>query len=243
MEHIARGLSCRIEEAWAERFFGSGAEVVWLEGLVTGLWIRDRRGDLTHLHPNAAQQQYARERGKRNIILKPRQVGMTTYIAARFFLSTIFQPGTVTLQVAHSQESAQQIFRIVQRFFVHSRPKIRHWLAPGVINVREMAFERLDSRYLVDTVGNKNVGRGLTVNNLHASEVALWPGMHRRRWRLYWLPCHRAGRWTSSPHQTEWAGISIRSGSGLGEGRDISHTFSPGGSSRRTGCQFLPGSP
>jgi len=176
MENLARGLSCPIEEAWAERYFGSGAEVVWLEGLVTWLWIRDRRGDLTYLHPNAAQQQYARERRARNIILKSRQVGMTTYIAARFFLSTIFQPGTITLQVAHSQELAQQIFRIVQRFFAHLGPKMRQWLAPGIINVRELAFERLDSRYLVDTAGNKNVGRGLTVNNLHASEVALWPG-------------------------------------------------------------------
>src|SRR3970040_2209459 len=81
--------------------------------------IRDRRGTLIRLRPNAAQQQFARQRSERNIILKARQVGMTTYIAARFFLATILRPGTVTLQVAHSLESAQQIFRIVHRFLMH----------------------------------------------------------------------------------------------------------------------------
>jgi len=63
------------------------------------LHIRDRSGNLIPLRPNAAQRRFARQRSERNIILKARQVGMTTYIAARFFLAAIFRPGTVTLQV------------------------------------------------------------------------------------------------------------------------------------------------
>jgi len=42
---------------------------------------------------------------------------MTTYIAARFFIHTMTQPGTLTVQVAHTQESAEEIFRIVHRFW------------------------------------------------------------------------------------------------------------------------------
>jgi hypothetical protein len=100
---------------------------------------------------------------------------MTTYISARNLLSTITRPGTVTLQVAHSLESAQQIFRIVQRFsnFLHEDVRPRA-IVTERCNVRELAFAPLDSRYIVDTAGNHNAGRGLTVHNLHASEVALW---------------------------------------------------------------------
>jgi len=140
------------------------------------LWIRNRRGRLKLPRPTAAQSRYARERTTRNIILKARQVGMTTYIAARYFLGTILRPGTVTLQVAHTLESAQQIFRIVHRMARHFDAKLLGSLRLSHANVRELAFAAVDSRYVVDTAGNRNAGRGLTLQNLHASEVALWPG-------------------------------------------------------------------
>ncbi len=140
------------------------------------LFIRDRSGRLTRLMPNAAQRSYTRRRTKRNIILKARQVGMTTYIAARFFLRTISTPGTVALQVAHSLESAEQIFRIVQRFFRNLDPDVARHVKLARANVRELSFASTDSRYLVDTAGSKNAGRGLTIHCLHASEVAQWPG-------------------------------------------------------------------
>ncbi len=138
--------------------------------------IRDRQGRLVPLVQNAVQRDYAQRRTARNLILKARQVGMTTYIAARFFLRTISTPGTVTLQVAHSLESAEQIFRIVRRFFDTLDDDVRRALKPTRTNARELAFAGTDSRYLVDTAGNRHAGRGLTIHCLHASEVAQWPG-------------------------------------------------------------------
>jgi hypothetical protein len=138
--------------------------------------IRDRQGRLCPLRANRAQRKYARRRSSRNIILKARQTGITTYIAARYFMETITRPGTVSLQIAHSLESAQQIFRIVYRLLHGLGPADHSYLKIIRANVRELAFAKLDSRYIVDTAGNRNAGRGLTVHNLHASEVALWPG-------------------------------------------------------------------
>jgi hypothetical protein len=161
----------------ADALFGCGARASGFDQILPGiLRIRDRNGRLSLIEPNAAQQQYARQRSTRNIILKARQLGMTTYIAARFFLSTINRPGTVTLQVAHSLESAQQIFRIVHRFVEHLHPDELRRIRLVRANVRELAFAGVDSRYIVDTAGNENAGRGLTIHYLHASEVALWPG-------------------------------------------------------------------
>jgi hypothetical protein len=161
---------------WANHFFGSGARVARLDWLVPAFCrIRNRFGVLQRLNPNEAQRRFARSRSRRNIILKARQLGMTTYIAARFFVATLLRPGTVTLQVAHSLESAQQIFRIVHRFYTALDPAVVSAYVVERSNVRELAFTRHDSRYIVDTAGNRNAGRGLTIHNLHAAEVALWP--------------------------------------------------------------------
>lgn len=75
------------------------------------LRIRDKRGQLSPLVLNRAQREYEHGCGRRNIVLKARQLGITTYIAARFFLRTITHPGTLTVQVAHDQRAAEQIFR------------------------------------------------------------------------------------------------------------------------------------
>jgi hypothetical protein len=42
-------------------------------------------------------------------------------------------------------------------------------------NVRQLIFPKLDSEYRVETAADPNAGRGLTIHNLHCSEVARWP--------------------------------------------------------------------
>ena len=81
------------------------------------LRIRDRSGTESALVANAAQRQFERERGRHNIVVKARQMGMTTWVAGRFFLKTITGRGVMTVQVAHTREAAQSIFRMVQRFW------------------------------------------------------------------------------------------------------------------------------
>ena len=80
------------------------------------LQIRNRDGQLVPLDANKAQMQFEQKARRRNIVLKARQMGMTTWIAGRFFLKTITHPGTVTVQVAHTQEAAESLFRMVHRF-------------------------------------------------------------------------------------------------------------------------------
>jgi hypothetical protein len=137
------------------------------------------RGKDRQVHPvslNQAQRDVDRRTGKRNIVLKARQVGITTYVAARFFLNTILQPGTLSVQVAHDQQSAEEIFRIVHRFLERLPEKWRRSaLKTSRANVRQIVFPQLDSEYRVETAADPNAGRGLTIQNLHCSEVARWP--------------------------------------------------------------------
>lgn len=140
------------------------------------LRIRVKKGGVHFFKLNRAQREYSRNCGPRNIVLKARQVGITTYIAARFFIQTITRPGTLTVQVAHSDESAQAIFNIVHRFWEklpNSRVH-RGALIKSRSNVRQIVFPRLDSEYRVETADD-NAGRGMTIHNLHCSEVSRWP--------------------------------------------------------------------
>jgi hypothetical protein len=146
--------------------------------LITALLkIRDKNRRLRKLVPNRAQQEYGRRCTRKNIVLKARQLGITTYVAARFFIHTITQPGTLTVQVAHEQESAEEIFKIVHRFWEHLPAPLRRGpLKKSRSNVRQIAFPELDSEYRVETAADVNAGRGLTIHHLHCSEVARWPG-------------------------------------------------------------------
>lgn len=141
------------------------------------LRIRNRLGQRVGLAANDAQSQYHHNAGQRNIVLKARQMGVTTWIAGRFFLRTITHPGTVTVQVAHTQAAAEQIFGIVHRF-LDSLPKpLREGALKSVKrSARRIVFPELDSEYLVETAGDRNAGRGLTITNLHCTELARWPG-------------------------------------------------------------------
>jgi hypothetical protein len=141
------------------------------------LCVRTRSGATEPLRANLVQRLFEQRRGEKNIVLKARQLGLTTWTAARFFLKTITRPGTLTLQIAHTQEAAEEIFRIVHRFYDWLPGELREGpLFTSRANVRQIVFPELDSQYRVVTAGDRNAGRGLTVQNLHCSELARWPG-------------------------------------------------------------------
>ena len=141
------------------------------------LKVRGKDGRLRPLIANAAQRAYERARGAGNIVLKARQMGMTTWVAGRFLLKTITRPGTLTLQVAHTQESAEEILQIVHRFVQHLPEGLREGaLKTSRLSARQIVFPAIDSEYRVVSAADRNAGRGMTVQNLHCSEVSRWPG-------------------------------------------------------------------
>jgi len=145
-----------------------------VEGL---LKVRDREGVERSLRANAAQRAFEERRGRQNIVLKARQMGITTWVAGRFFLKTITARGVMTVQVAQTREAAEGIFRMVQRFWECLPVELREGpLRRSRANVGQMCFPELDSEFRVVSAADENAGRGLTVQYLHCSEVSRWPG-------------------------------------------------------------------
>ena len=161
-------------DARPEMMGGESVAMWMMEAL---LRVRDRSGVELPLRANAVQRQFERQRGTKNIVLKARQMGMTTWIAGRFFLKTITQPGVLTVQVAHTREAAESIFRVVQRFWECLPVELREGaLKRSVSNAGQMRFEAIDSEFRVLSAGDENAGRGLTIANLHLSEMSRWTG-------------------------------------------------------------------
>jgi hypothetical protein len=141
------------------------------------LSVRDREGRQIRLVANAAQAAFERRRGRQNIVLKARQMGITTWIAGRFFLRTVTRPGTLTVQVAHTRAAAESIFRTVQRMWENLPDEMRKGpLVRSRSNVRQMVFPKLDSEFRVVSACDEGAGRGLSIQNLHCSELSRWPG-------------------------------------------------------------------
>ena len=139
-----------------------------------GLKIRRKDGKVALFKLNAAQAEYSRRCGKLNIVLKARQLGITSYIAARYFVQTITRPGTLTMLVAHDRISAEEIFRIVHRFWDNLNDNCRKGpLKTSHSSARELVFPVLDSEFTV-TSADENAGRGRTIQNLHCTEVSRW---------------------------------------------------------------------
>jgi len=154
---------------------GGESVAMWLAGAL--LRVRDREGVERPLRGNAAQRTFESRRTDQNIVLKARQMGMTTWVAGRFFLKTITRRGVMTVQVAQTREAAESIFRIVQRFWECLPGELRRGaLRRSKANAGQMCFGAIDSEFRVISAGDENAGRGLTIQHLHCSELSRWPG-------------------------------------------------------------------
>lgn len=129
----------------------------------------------TDIQMNAHQRIEERKRLKKMlkiIFLKSRQVGLSTYTEARFFFNIFWNAYKNALVMADKQDSTDNIFDMAKRFYnmlPDSLPK------PKIVklNANEMEFET-GSIFRTATAGSKAVGRSMTNNFLHGSEVAFW---------------------------------------------------------------------
>lgn len=135
--------------------------------------IKGKTPGLTPFILNEAQKDLfnALRKYKRVIALKARQIGFSTAITGYLYHKTITTPGTNTALIAHKAEVAAEFLDKVKTFWRTTpealRPKI-HFNSKY-----EMSFPALDSKIMV--LSGENVGRGMTLHNVLASELAQWP--------------------------------------------------------------------
>ena len=142
------------------------------------LTILDKSGKQQRLILNRAQQyihdrlekQLAEQGRVRALILKSRQQGSSTYVAARFYHKTSTKFGQRAFIVAHEQKATDNLFSMVKRY--HDNNPLKP--STGATNAKELVFDRLDGGYKLATAGSKDVGRSNTAQLLHGSEFGFW---------------------------------------------------------------------
>jgi len=129
---------------------------------------------------NSAKDEY--ERNERThlqfLLLKGRQQGFTTFITAYQLAMAITQINFAGYTLADSTENATDIFEDKAKFVYDLLPRL---LQPEEkFNTRrELHFQNkkgtgLNSRWRINTAGNKDAGRSKTINFFHGSECGFW---------------------------------------------------------------------
>jgi hypothetical protein len=173
---------------WLEQLKGDGDHAVRLKTDLayfaeSSLKLRPKVGSIAPFVFNPAQlklhqiieEQKARTGRVRVIVLKARQLGVSSYVAGRLYHRTIKSPGLRTIIVGHEKRASSNLFQIVKRFHEHLPDDLRPSI--GTSNAEELLFDRIDSGYLVTVATLEGAGRSATAQCLHASEVAFWPDL------------------------------------------------------------------
>jgi hypothetical protein len=145
------------------------------------LRIRTKTGAIVPFELNQAQQhvherleKQLRETGRvRALLLKARQLGMSTYVEARYYHKTSHQHGIRAYILTHEDAATKNIFEMAQRYHDHCPEVVKPHT--GASSAKELFFDLLDSGYRVATAGTKGTGRSATIQLFHGSEVAYWP--------------------------------------------------------------------
>ena len=147
------------------------------------LRLRPKAGPLESFVFNPAQielhraiEAQKRETGSvRVIILKARQLGISTYVAARFFHRVIHNHGLRCMILGHERRASSNLFEICKRFYDHLPPELKP--SVGASNAESLIFDKVDSGYIVSVASLEGSGRSATAQLLHASEAAFWDNL------------------------------------------------------------------
>ena len=143
------------------------------------LMIYAKNGDLVPFHFTLAQQyindKLEEQRKKigmvRAYIVKARQVRASSYTQGRFFHKTLYTPGRKTFILTHRDDATDNLFGMSKTFLAN----LPEALKPKRISDTgsKLVFAH-GGKYSLGTAASPNVGRSMTVQAFHGSEVAFW---------------------------------------------------------------------
>ena len=151
-----------------------GWQVCWLK-------IVTKRGELANYEPNDAQywlyHELARQQQRglpvRAVVLKARQCGISTGVAARYFERINRRSNIHAVMASMDAVSTDKVFRMIRTFQEELPPDIRR--EPKRSNRKELEYPAPHrSGMLCQTAGTETLGRGGTTQYVHATEVAFW---------------------------------------------------------------------
>jgi hypothetical protein len=143
------------------------------------LKITDKNGNLIPFQWNSIQKDFHYKRTGKDIVLKARQHGMSTYTQGELFRRLVTKTSRA-LTLTHNdmtttilRETADRFYKYYPEFQEFGKPKRKY------ANASLSNFPETDSTHYIGTAGNQDVGRGGSYTDIHLSEVAFFPDAER----------------------------------------------------------------
>jgi hypothetical protein len=131
--------------------------------------IVNKDGKLVPFILNPQQKELLENLSKFNVVLKSRQLGITSVALALSLYYAVVEPNSTILFVSYSLQSANGIFERLKTMYRTLPDAIKPKLNNN--NRQELSFQN-NSRIIVSSMGNKDIGRGLFIRFCHISEMA-----------------------------------------------------------------------
>jgi hypothetical protein len=141
------------------------------------LAIVDKKGRLIPFlwnHPQHQVWEVVSGGRKRVGILKARQEGISTWIAAYFFWKVLFNTHERAVVIAHETDAAASIFGIYKNFYECLPDWMQKHYPTKHSTKTELVFKKHTGFIRIATANSPNKLRGKTVQYLHCSEMAFW---------------------------------------------------------------------
>ena len=136
--------------------------------------IIDKEGKICPFILNDIQNSYLEKRTQRDIILKARQQGFSSLILALFGIDFIMMENSYSVVIADNADNAKGLLERV-KFFLKSYEQINKIKIPLKYDSKyELHNSAINSKYIIGTAENTEVGRSKTITNLHLSEAAFY---------------------------------------------------------------------
>lgn len=108
----------------------------------------------------------------RIIVLKARQMGISTIIEGILFVLSILYENYQSLIISHEADSAEHILGMTKRYW--DTYPFRDYHVEKYSARKQLSWSDLNSNLVIATAKNTGAGRSKTLHALHASEVAFW---------------------------------------------------------------------
>ncbi len=105
------------------------------------------------------------------VVVKARQLGLSTYIEARLFHRVLFEKSKNAFILGDKADTSASIFAMAKRYYDGLPAAFQ---IPLINNSSKMLAFSTDSLFRVGTAGSDVIGRGTTNNFFHGSECAFW---------------------------------------------------------------------
>lgn len=138
------------------------------------LTIIDKTGTEVPFKLNPIQDKFVQEATGKDIILKGRQMGFSSFILASFTKDFIFKENSLSVVVADISDNALDLLARVKGY-IKAFEHVNNVKIPLKYNSKyELQNGANGARYIIGTAENTEFGRSKTITNLHFSEAAFY---------------------------------------------------------------------